>query len=62
MRLWLEIMWKKSDTWWEEWAKLPKADDLKEKEKRKEKKSCSIVLWKVYIDGAWNQKKLSIGA
>jgi hypothetical protein len=26
MRLWLEIIYKKSDTWWKEWTKLPKVD------------------------------------
>jgi hypothetical protein len=32
------------------------------KKKQKEKKSCSVVLWKLYVYGVWNKKKLSIGA
>jgi hypothetical protein len=43
-------------------GKVAKGRPFKKKEKKEEKKSCSIVFWKVYIDGAWNQKKLSIGA
>jgi hypothetical protein len=30
--------------------------------KQKEKKSCSVMFWKLYVYGAWNQKKLSIDA
>jgi hypothetical protein len=62
-RILVDISWdygwklcEKSNTWWKEWAKLPKVDH------HKKKKSCSIVFWKFYVDGAWNQKKLSIGA
>jgi hypothetical protein len=38
---------------------------LPKKEKRERKKrieKCSIVFLKFYVDGAWNQKKLGIGA
>jgi len=52
------------------WAKLPKVKEKKkkkEKEKEKEKEKnrkekCSFVFSRFYVDGAWNQKKLSIGA
>ena len=50
---------EKSDTWWKEWAKLLEIDHLRKKER---KKSCYIVFLKFYVDGAWNQKNLSIGA
>jgi hypothetical protein len=34
----------------------------RKKKKEKEEEKCSIVLLNFYVDGAWNQKKLSIGA
>jgi hypothetical protein len=33
-----------------------------ERKKKKRKEKCCIVLLKFYVNGAWNQKKLSIGA
>jgi len=44
-------------------AKLLKVKEKKRKKKKeKEEEKCSIVLLNFYVDGAWNQKKLSIGA
>jgi hypothetical protein len=34
----------------------------KKRERKKRKEKCSIVFLKFYVDGAWNQKKLGIGA
>jgi hypothetical protein len=41
---------------------LLKVKEKKRKKKEKEEEKCSIVLLKFYVDGAWNQKKLSISA
>jgi len=63
MGLWLEIMWKEKK-WYlmKRIAKLLKVKEKKRKKKEKEEEKCSIVLLKFYVDGAWNQKKLSISA
>ena len=56
---------KKSDAWWKDgrscqrWKKKKKK---KEKEKKKRKEKSSFVFLRFYVDGVWNQMKLSIGA
>ena len=42
--------------------KMGKVAEGKIKERKKRKEKGSIVFLKFYVDGAWNQKKLSIGA
>jgi len=39
-----------------------KKEKEREKRKRKKKEKCSFVFLRFYVDEAWNQKKLSIGA
>jgi hypothetical protein len=41
------------------WAKLPKVKEKKRKRKENKIKK-SFVFLRFYVDGAWNQKKLSI--
>ena len=46
------------------WAKLSKVKKKKQSctKREKEKEKCSFVFLRFCVDGAWNQKKLSIGA
>jgi len=49
------------------WVKLPKVKEKKYKKRRKRieknrKEKCSFVFLRFYVDGVWNQMKLSIGA
>ena len=67
----IDILWdygcklyenKKEKKWWlmKRIGKVAKGESNKKektKRKRKEKEKCSL---KFYVDGAWNQKKLSI--
>ena len=43
-------------------AKGEKKNKNKIENKKNRKEKCSIVFLKFYVDGAWNQKKSSIGA
>jgi len=45
----------------EKMGKVAKGERKKKQKKKKEEK-CSFVFLKFYVDGAWNQMKLSIGA
>ena len=58
MELWLEIMRKerRSDAWWK-YGQVAESD----KQKKKERKKCSFMFLRFYVERAWNQKKLSIG-
>ena len=57
-------MWKeKNDAWWKDGQSCQRWKKKQSCTKReKEKEKCSFVFLRFCVDGAWNQKKLSIGA
>jgi len=46
----------------EKMGKVAKGEENKRKGKKKKIKKKSVVFLRFYVDGAWNQMKLSIGA